>query len=48
MFCTDLYVIFKYQESFTMKQMLGGDKMSVLTHTHPHKPLRKINVAICN
>ena len=25
---------------------LGGDKVSVLTHTYPHKPLRKIKVTI--
>ena len=27
---------------------LRGDKMSVLTHTYPYKPLRKIKVTICN
>ena len=29
---------------------LGGDKVSrpMLTHTYPHKPLRKIKVTICN
>ena len=27
---------------------LGGDKVSMLTHTYPHKPLRKIKVIICN
>ena len=25
---------------------LGGDKVSTLTHTYPHKPLRKIKVII--
>ena len=27
---------------------LEGDKVSMLTHTYPHKPLRKIEVTICN
>ena len=27
---------------------LGGDRVSILTHTFPHKPLRNIKVAICN
>ena len=27
---------------------LGGDKVSMLTHTYPHKPLRMIKVTICN
>ena len=27
---------------------LGGDKVSLLTHTYPHKTLRKIKVATCN
>ena len=27
---------------------LKGDKVSMLTHTYPYKPLRKIEVAICN
>ena len=27
---------------------LGGDKVSMLTHTYPHKPLRKIEVTIRN
>ena len=26
---------------------LGGDKVSMLTHNYPHKPLRKIEVTIC-
>ena len=26
----------------------GGDKVSMLTHTYPHKPLRKIKMTICN
>ena len=25
-----------------------GDKVSILTHIYPHKPLRKIEVTICN
>ena len=25
-----------------------GDKMSMLTHTYPHKALRKTKVTICN
>ena len=25
-----------------------GDKVSMLTHTYPHKPLKKIEVTICN
>ena len=25
-----------------------GDKMTMLTHAYPHKPLRKMKVAICN
>ena len=25
-----------------------GDKVSMLTHTCPHKPLRKIKMATCN
>ena len=27
---------------------LRGDKVSMLTHTYPHKPLRKIKMTICN
>ena len=27
---------------------LGGDKVSMLTHTYPYKPLRNTEVAICN
>ena len=27
---------------------LGGDRVSMLTHTYPHKPLRKIKVTIWN
>ena len=27
---------------------LGGDKVSILTHPYPHKPLRKIEMTICN
>ena len=27
---------------------LRGDKVSMLTHIYPHKPLRKIEVTICN
>ena len=27
---------------------LKGDKVSMLTHTYPHKPLRKIEVTTCN
>ena len=26
----------------------GSDKVSMLTHTYPHKPLRKIKATICN
>ena len=26
----------------------GGDKVNMLAHTYPHKPLRKIKVTICN
>ena len=26
----------------------GGYKVSMLTHTYPHKPMRKIKVTICN
>ena len=26
----------------------GADKVSMLTHTYPHKPLRKIKVTIFN
>ena len=26
----------------------GGDKVSMLTHTYPHKPIRKIKVTVCN
>ena len=29
-------------------QPLKGDKVSMLTHTYPCKPLRKIEVTICN
>ena len=27
---------------------LKGDKVSMLTHTYPHKPLKKIEVTICS
>ena len=27
---------------------LGGDKVSTLTHTYPHKPLRMIEMTVCN
>ena len=29
-------------------QTLGGDEVSLLTRTYPHKPPRKIQVTICN
>ena len=34
--------------SVTPSNNLGRDKVSMLTHTYPHKPLRKIKVTICN
>ena len=27
---------------------IGGDEVSMLTHSNPHKPLRKIKVMKCN
>ena len=39
---------FVYRLSALSKPSLGGDKVSMLTHTYPHKPLRKIEVTICN
>ena len=27
---------------------LGGDRMSMLTHTYPLKPLEKIKMAVCS
>ena len=33
---------------FTLDGPLRGDKVSVLTHIYPHKPLRKIKVTTCN
>ena len=32
----------------TFKLPLGDDKVSMLSHTYPHKPLRKTKVTICN
>ena len=29
-------------------KLLGSGKVSMLTHTYTHKPLRKIKVTICN
>ena len=37
--------IYMYINDLT--RTLRGDKVSMLTHTYPHKPLRKIKVAIC-
>ena len=33
---------------FKVNVSLGGDKVSILTHTHSHKCLKKIEVAIYN
>ena len=33
---------------FSFTAALGGDKVSMLTHTYPHKPLGNIEVTICN
>ena len=41
-------VCFLCSHSFLLLATLWGDKVSVLTHTYPHKPLRKIEVAICS
>ena len=30
------------------KETLGGKKVSMLAHTYPHKPLRKMKVTMCN
>ena len=41
----------KYNWAITVSppiSTLRGDKVSMLTHTYPHKPLRKIKVTICN
>ena len=42
--------VFEVFEKVLMKQVKVkvGDKVSVLTHTYPHKLLRKIKVTICN
>ena len=34
--------------SFLCPTMPSGDKVSMLTHIYPYKPLRKIEVTICN
>ena len=34
--------------SVLTETILGGDKVSVLTHIYRHKPLRKTEVTICN
>ena len=33
---------------FLINRPLRGDKVSILSHTYPHKPLRKIELTICN
>ena len=38
-------VIKQHQPTITFST-IGGDKVSMLTHTYPHKPLRKIKVTI--
>ena len=42
----DLYLLQQYEPSKI--NILGGDKVSKLTHTYPHESLSKIKVAICN
>ena len=34
--------------ALTGTKTLGGDKVSMLIHTYPHKPLQKVKVTICN
>ena len=31
-----------------MTETLRGDKVSMLSHIYPHKPLRKIELTVCN
>ena len=38
----------KIKSCFFFLAIIGDCKVSMLTHTHPHKPLRKIKVATCN
>ena len=33
---------------YKTRQMFGGDKVSMLTYTYPHKPRKKSKVTICN
>ena len=42
----DHFILFKALSS--RLDTLGGDKVSMLNHKYPHKPLRKIKLAICN
>ena len=37
-----------FSTGWFISQSLGGDKVSMLTHTYPHKPRRKTEVTICN
>ena len=41
---SQLSLLLRIHCSITMKLTLGGDKVNMLTHTYPHKPLRKIKV----
>ena len=40
--CTVCHTGFGFRQD-SMLTILRGDKVSMLTHTYPHKPLRKIN-----
>ena len=48
-FTVPVYLFYAVKEKVHSKRRaLGNDKVSMLTHTHLHKPLRKIKVTICN
>ena len=40
-------IVLQFKMSYKTSS-LGGNKVNMLTHAHPHKPQGKIKVVICN
>ena len=43
-----MYPVFSKYNIVIWPMPSGGGKVSMLTHTYPYKPLKKIKVTICN
>ena len=46
--CLSVFVYITVSPRSCMYRALRGDKVSMLSHIYPHKPLRKIELAICS